>query len=51
MIAEAENPQEAKSVCPILPARHALADPGRCLTQSPQCWFSRETDHIYIPQP
>ena len=36
MIPEVENPQEAKSVCPDLPARHAFADPGRYFTQSPR---------------
>ena len=41
MIPETEHLQEAKSVCPGKPARHASADPGRYFTQSPQCWFSR----------
>ena len=35
MIPETENPQEAKSVYPGKPARHAEADPGRYFTQSP----------------
>ena len=41
MIPETEYPQEANSVQPGKPARHASADPGRYFTQSPQCWFSR----------
>ena len=28
--------------------RHAYADPGRYVTQSPQGWFSRGTAHIYM---
>ena len=43
MIPETENPQEAKSVYPGKPVRHAYADPGRYFTQSPQCWFSPRT--------
>ena len=39
MIPETEYPQEAKSVCPGQPARHAQADP------SPHCLFSRGTDY------
>ena len=48
MIPETENPQEANSVLPGKPALHAYADPDRYFTQSPQCWFSRETAHIYF---
>ena len=48
MIPETENAQEAKSVCPGQPARHAQADLGRYITQSPQCWFSRGTARIII---
>ena len=47
MISETENPHEAKRVCPGYPARYAKSDPCRYFTQSPQCWFSRETAHIY----
>ena len=43
MFHETENPQETKSVCPCLPARHAKADPGRNFPQIPLSWFSRET--------
>ena len=45
MIPETENPQ-AKSVYLGKPVRHCFADSGRYLTQSPHCWFSRETAHI-----
>ena len=47
MIPETENPQEAKSVYPDKPARHAYADPGRFFTQSPLCLFSRGTAQMY----
>ena len=43
MIHETENPQEANGVCLGSPARQAYADPGRYITQSPQCWFSLGT--------
>ena len=33
MIPVTENPQEAKSVCPGKPARHAYVDLGRYFTQ------------------
>ena len=46
MIPETENPQEANSVCPGQPVRHAKVDPGRYITQIPQCWFFRGTAHI-----
>ena len=36
MIPETENTQEAKSVYPGKPARHAEADPDRNFTQSPR---------------
>ena len=35
-----------KSFCPGKPAWHAKVDPGRCFTQSPQCWFSHGMAHI-----
>ena len=35
MILEKKNPQEAKSIYPGNPARHAKADPGRYFTLSP----------------
>ena len=41
MIPETENPQEAKRVYPGKLARHALVDPDRYITHSPQCCFSR----------
>ena len=38
MMPETENPQEANSVYPGKPSRHAYGDPGRYFTHSPQCW-------------
>ena len=46
MIAEIENPLEAKSVCLGKPAWHAEVDLGLNFTQSPERWFSRRTAHI-----
>ena len=48
MIPETENLQEEKGFCPGEPVRHSQAYPGRCFTQSPQCWFSREAAAIDI---
>ena len=48
MIPETDNSQEAKSVHPGKPARHAKPDPGRYFTPSPQCWFSRGTAHVMM---
>ena len=48
MIPETENLQEAKSVYPGKPVRHAQADLGRYFTQSPHCWFSRGMARIIM---
>ncbi len=42
-----EYHQEAESVGPDYPARTAQADPTRCFTHMPLCWFSRDAAHIW----
>ena len=49
MMSETENPQQATSVYPGKPVRHAYADPGPYFTQNPQCWFSRGPAQMFIP--
>ena len=48
LIPETENLQEANSVYPSKPVRHALADLGQYLTPSPHYWFSRVTAHLLV---
>ena len=47
MIPETENPQEAKSVYPGKPMRHAQADQG-LYAETTMLVFSRDGSHVYV---